>query len=360
MIKKWSENHIPSAAYREFSADIARYNLTALHQISLVGMTGSLLLVIASLPPLHLLRLLHGYFSITVLFTTVFILSCTVLKKHARMILPVYYGFITLVLTVALVMGTYWGPTTNATTFVMLIIVMPMLIIDRPYRLNLLIAVLCVAFCIVDAYVKEGLLLQLDIANCIIFYLLGAIISRQMIRAKISDIIIKHELKQQRDMDMLTKLSNRGAFERIVAQYIHISGQSAVLMIMDIDNFKTVNDTMGHAYGDTVLQLVGTYLRETFRSSDTVSRLGGDEFVVFLPAAQNMETIRQKAIQLTRRVSAIRIDSDTPCSIGASIGLARYPQDGCSFDELYKRADEALYLAKKNGKGKCVLYGVEN
>lgn len=175
-----------------------------------------------------------------------------------------------------------------------------------------------------------------------------------------SDIIIKHELKQQRDIDMLTKLSNRGAFERVVAQYIHESNQNAVLLIMDIDNFKSVNDTMGHAYGDMVLQLVGEQLSAAFRSGDTVSRLGGDEFVAFLPAAGNIQLIAEKAQALIARVSAIKIQSDTPCKIGASIGLAQYPSNGCTFEELYKRADEALYRAKQAGKGKCFIYDTDS
>lgn len=353
---RFTENQIPRGAFREFSADVARFNLRALSQISFVGMLGGLLLVVISLPPFRLLSMLHGYAAIAALFTCVFILTATVLKKHEKAVLPVYYAFILLVLTIAIMMGTWWGKTTNATTFVMLMLISPVLIIDRPYRLHIVFGVMSVIFCINDIHAKSGQLLSLDIANAIVFYLLSVIISRQTIKAKMSDIIIKNELKKQRDMDILTKLSNRGVFERVVAQYVHESNRNAVLLIMDIDNFKSVNDTMGHAYGDTVLKLVGRYLQSAFRSGDTISRLGGDEFVAFLPAAGDIQHIKDKAEKLIEQISEIEIESKTPCRIGASIGLAQYPADGCSFETLYKRADEALYRAKQSGKGKCFVF----
>ncbi|MDO5577522.1 MAG: hypothetical protein Q4F84_10620, partial [Fibrobacter sp.] len=237
MKNKHKESRIPEEAYRKFASDIAHYNLNALRQISFVGMIGGIILVMACLPPFHLLSLIKGYFTIAVLFTLVFTLTCTVLKKHEAAVIPVYYAFVTLVLAIAILMGTWWGTTTNATTFVMLILMFPMLIIDRPYRIHIFSGAFCVVFCLADMNVKAGQLLDLDIANCIVFYLLSMIISGQTIRAKMSDIIVKHELKQQRDTDMLTKLSNRGDFERVVARYIHESNQNAVLMIMDIDHF---------------------------------------------------------------------------------------------------------------------------
>jgi diguanylate cyclase (GGDEF)-like protein len=354
--ERFLDNRVPRSAFQEFSSDIARYNLRALNQISFVGMIGGILLVIASLPPLHLLQLIEGYAAIALLFTCVFILTATVLRRHENAVLPVYYAFILLVLTIAILMGTWWGKATNATTFVMLVLMLPVLIIDRPYRIHLVFGVMSIAFCLADMNAKSGALLELDLANAVVFYLLSVIICRQTIKAKMSDIIIKHELKQQRDMDILTKLSNRGAFERVVAQYVHESNQNAVLLIMDVDNFKSVNDTMGHAYGDMVLQLVGQYLQNTFRSGDTISRLGGDEFVAFLPAAGDIAYIQEKALALIGQISAIQIESDVPCKIGASIGLAQYPEDGCSFEALYKRADEALYRAKQSGKGDCVIF----
>lgn len=350
------EKQIPKEAYKKYSAEIAEYNLRALQQISFVGMVGGIVLVIASLPPIQLLSMLRGYLSIAVLFAVIFALTCTVLKKHEKAVLPAYYVLIVLMVGISVLMGTVWERTTNATTFVMLILMLPMLIIDKPARLSIVFGVLCIIFCAVDLQVKSGKLLDLDIANCIVFYMLSVILSRQTIGAKMNDIIIKDELKRQRDMDSLTKLNNRGAFERIVERYVQTSDKDAVLLIMDIDNFKSVNDTMGHAYGDEVLRLVGEQMRNTFRSGDVVSRFGGDEFVAFLPAAGDTETVLRKAGELAEKIAKIEIESETSCKIGASIGASRFPRDGNSFEELYKKADAALYRAKESGKGRCAVY----
>ncbi|MDD2647517.1 MAG: hypothetical protein PHI27_07275 [Eubacteriales bacterium] len=215
--------NISFSAFTEFREEIARTNLNSMKRISFVGMVGAALLSIASLPFINLLSMLKSYLVLTVLFSIVYVVSKTVLVKRADLVLPVYYAVITVMLTISILMGTVFGKDTNATTFILFIVTLPMFIVDKPYRVNILFAAASVIFCIADIHVKSGELLSLDISNSIVFYLLSLALSWQTIGIKVSDIIIKHELKQQRDMDMLTKLSNRSAFERVVAQYLHES-----------------------------------------------------------------------------------------------------------------------------------------
>ena len=356
LYKTWKERQISAQAFSDFQSDIAIYNLHTLRQISWVGVVGGLLLVVACLPPLHLLSMLHGYLALTALFAVLAVLTGTALPRRPALVLPVYYAFVVLFLAVSIAMGTVWGKDSNAITFVMLVVVLPLLIIDRPVRMHLIFGVMCVAFCVIDYRVKDRAISGLDIANCVAFYLLSVVLSRQAIRTKMSDIIVKHELKRQRDMDMLTKLSNRSAFERHVEQYLHESNEGAAMLIMDLDNFKSVNDQMGHEYGDMVLKRVGDYMRSAFRRGDLVSRLGGDEFVAFLPAVGALDVITDKAGALIRRIGQIQQELSLTCAVGASIGVALYPNDGCSFEELYRRADAALYRAKHAGKGTVVIY----
>ena len=356
LYQKWKEQQVSVQAFSDFKSDIAVYNLHTLRQIAWVGVVGGLLLVAACLPPLQLLTMLHGYLALTVLFAVLAVLTSTVLPRRQELVLPVYYGFVILFLAVSIAMGTVWGKDSNAITFVMLVVVLPLLIIDRPVRMHLLFGAMCVLFCVIDYQIKDRFLSGLDIANCVAFYLLSIVISRQAINTKVSDIIIKHELKRQRDMDMLTKLSNRSAFERHVEQYIHESNQNAVMLIMDLDNFKAVNDRMGHEYGDMVLKRVGEYMQSSFRRGDIVSRLGGDEFVAFLPAVGELGIITEKADALIRKICGIQQELNLTCAVGASIGIAQYPKDGCSFEELYRRADTALYHAKNNDKGTVAIF----
>lgn len=349
-------NEFDKEAYVECRQDIMQRNLMTLRQICTVGTVGGLVLVVISLLPFSFLSLIEGYTAIAVLFGAMLLLTNTLLKKHEALVLPTFYALIILVLSIGIIMGTFLSQKTNATTFIMLILCIPLFIVDKPYRLNLVIGTMCVIFCVIDVNVKSSYLSKVDIANCCVFFLLSLVIGRQSTYAKISDMIIKRELKKQLDIDMLTKLGNRSSFERIVEQYVHESNKGAIMIIMDVDNFKTVNDVMGHAYGDMVLQLVGEYLKGAFRKNDYVSRLGGDEFVVFLPAVTELEAIKEKLGKLIARIESIEIEAGKPVKISASIGIAQYPDDGCSFEMLYKRADKALYQAKENGKGHFVIY----
>lgn len=348
---------LDSRAFTEFKSDIALYNLHTLRQISFVGMAAGIILVLLSLPPLHVFQLVYSYLAIAVLFTFLYLWCLFGLERLRQFVLPTFYLISFLLFVLASVMGTYLGQDANATTILLLILVLPLFVIDKPWRLHLFVGMMTGLFCVMDYSIKiNHELAALDIANCAAFYLLSAAISRQVIQTKLSDIIIKHELKQQRDMDMLTRLNNRGSFERIVTQYLHDSNKNAVLLLMDIDNFKKVNDTLGHAKGDELLQRVGEYLKAAFRCGDIVSRLGGDEFIAFLPAVTEIRVIEEKIAVLLRKISEIDLTGGGGCPVSASAGLAQYPEDGCSFEALYKQADTALYQAKRNGKGRCVVY----
>lgn len=356
LIERIRDTNITEKTFINYKEDICDYNLKILQQVSFVGSIIGLILVILSLLPLGILKLLYGYISIAIMFLVVFILSRTVLNKHRKLVLPVYYILMVVFLFIGILMGTIMGNKTNATTFIMLILTLPLFIVDRPRRLYLVFGIMSVIFCIADYNLKAGILSRVDITNCIVFYVLSIVISRQVIYTKVSDIIIKRELKKQLDMDMLTKLGNRTSLERIVAQYVYDSKEDAVMIIMDLDNFKTVNDMMGHAYGDEVLQIVGAYLKGAFRKTDVVSRLGGDEFMIFLPYVDEIDVITQKLQLLIEHIKEIPIDPKSECHVGSSFGISKYPQDGADFETLYKKADIALYQAKNNGKNCFAIY----
>lgn len=348
---------VGSSVFADFRNDIDLYNLRTLRQISCVGMVAGIALFLLCFPPFRVFGLVYSYLALAVVFTALYLWCLFGLERRRRMVLPTFYLIGFLLLYMASIMGTYLGQNANATTVLLLILVLPLFVIDKPWRLHVFFGIMTAIFCVMDYSVKLNReLMKLDIANCVAFYLLSVAISRQAIKTRLADIIIKHELKQQRDMDMLTKLNNRGSFERIVERYLHESNQNAVLMLMDIDDFKRVNDTLGHAKGDQLLQQVGEYLKAAFRSGDTVSRLGGDEFIAFLPAVTDMGVIKEKVDSLLQKISEISLAQERSCPVGASVGLAQYPEDGCSFEDLYKQADAALYHAKRSGKGQFAVY----
>ena len=175
--------------------------------------------------------------------------------------------------------------------------------------------------------------------------------------ADIRDITERKQLElaltEMAHKDSLTGLPNRAQFSLLAQQAIlqaHRKGYSIAMMFIDLDDFKSVNDMCGHHVGDALLIEVAQRISQRLRASDTVFRIGGDEFVVLISDVaqdQHLQTVGDKII--TALSEKMLIDN-CPCQIGASIGIARYPEDGENIDALLKAADEAMYRVKQSGK----------
>jgi diguanylate cyclase (GGDEF)-like protein len=156
--------------------------------------------------------------------------------------------------------------------------------------------------------------------------------------------------------DTLTGLANRRALDQRLAT-IAAAELDFSLMHLDLDFFKAVNDTLGHAAGDHVLREVARILRDGTRQGDTVSRIGGDEFLIVLPGLTDPSALMAVAERLIARLSA-PIDHDgSPCCISGSIGIARsvdYAQ--LSLDRMLADADAALYASKNAGRGRAAFH----
>lgn len=164
-------------------------------------------------------------------------------------------------------------------------------------------------------------------------------------------------LTKKAQTDLLTGLYNKVTTEKLINEYINQDGieKTSALFAIDIDNFKGVNDNLGHLTGDKVLIDISNKLKKIFRQSDIIGRFGGDEFVVFMKNIPSLELIEKKAQSILKAVKA-KIDNNDKCKISASIGVAIYPQNGDSFQQLYENADQALYDTKKTGKNSWKLF----
>ena len=182
-------------------------------------------------------------------------------------------------------------------------------------------------------------------------------------------VLIVHDVTERRQHentihhmayhDALTGLSNRVMLNDRLSQAVLLArrnGKRLALMILDLDRFKDINDTLGHSVGDLLLQAVGQRLKELLRKSDTVSRMGGDEFVLLLPvvtSAASAAVIAGKIVKAFRK--PFFCDGHT-LNVTASIGIADFPDDGQDEETLLKNADIALYRVKELGRNNFQRY----
>lgn len=197
-------------------------------------------------------------------------------------------------------------------------------------------------------FVKLIVIIGVFLAIIVILNIVGKIRSNE--KAK--------DLADKADTDLLTDLNNKLATERKIKEYItQHPNEQALLFILDIDNFKKINDTMGHAFGDEVLSSIGHGIKGEFRVSDIIGRTGGDEFMVFLKNINSDTMIEQESKRVTRFFKELRVGEYVKYSPTASIGVAVFPRDANDFEGLYKAADKALYKAKERGKNQMAFYG---
>lgn len=214
-----------------------------------------------------------------------------------------------------------------------------------------------------QSYVDKQVSLQWENTKDMLFYLVIAIfvficlVVGINIVSKIRNNEKKKELEDKADTDLLTGLTNKLATERKIKEYMAQNPTSqSMLFVLDVDNFKKINDTMGHAFGDEVLRSLGQQIGAIFRATDIIGRIGGDEFMIFLKGVSDKESVRKEAKKVEYFFKNFQAGEYVKYAATASIGVAIFPQEGNDFETLYKAADQGLYKAKKRGKNQLAFY----
>ncbi|MBD1811723.1 CHASE2 domain-containing protein [Microcoleus vaginatus DQ-U2] len=191
-------------------------------------------------------------------------------------------------------------------------------------------------------------------------FLVGAIrdITERQLRAKALEQK-NAELSHQAYHDALTGLPNRQRFYECLHRSLEIASSTqelVALLFLDLDGFKSINDTLGHNVGDLLLKTVASRLKKCLRGSDTISRLGGDEFTVILPAIPGREEAAKVAEKICDAIMQPFILEEHTVSVTTSIGISLYPIDAQEPEMLVKNADVAMYRAKESGKNQYHFY----
>lgn len=180
---------------------------------------------------------------------------------------------------------------------------------------------------------------------------------RRLIRASYIDITERKAAEAQIEFlayhDVLTRLPNRllaGDHMKTAMSHAGRSGNKVALLFLDLDNFKTINDSLGHLVGDALLMAIAARLHECIRETDILARLGGDEFLVILSDVHNGDVITDSAEHILEQLAKPFDIRGHELSTSFSVGIAVYPDDGSDFDTLLMKADTAMYHAKDAGR----------
>jgi diguanylate cyclase (GGDEF)-like protein len=194
----------------------------------------------------------------------------------------------------------------------------------------------------------------------IVFAVAGTEAMGHIYRTTLQQLLTRHDLAMLAGQDGLTGLPNRTLLRaRLNEGTVQMRRGATMLAFhcLDLDHFKSVNDSLGHAAGDALLKSVAERLNGTLRIGDTVARVGGDEFVVLQVGILREDEARLLAHRIVRALSAAYVIDGHEVRIGATVGIALAPRDGVTLDHLAARADAALYQAKHKGRGSVVVAG---
>ncbi len=227
-------------------------------------------------------------------------------------------------------------------------------ILDYPLRLTLVNLILSAGFFLGCVFSPNVHYIASDGLTIAIFYVVNQAVMLSFTHNRLSQIISREELVNQRDTESLTRLATRSSAEKRITASLQTATGEPVMMLFDLDHFKELNDQMGHQMGDQALKEVAWILQGMFRSTDVLCRLGGDEFLVYLRDVPSRTWAEERAEQVVKAIDRFMTDSSgKSLRVTASLGVA-YGQDAeMSFTHLYRKADEAMYLAKHCG-GNCI------
>ena len=346
------------AYFHNAKAEIARCNLGMLQAVSAAAV-GSLLLFILITPLIisgWTVTIRHAVIFPAALFFGVYATLLRRCQQVSSRLITVSCLLFELMLLL-LVGGVDLPPFANvpATFIPFLYVALPCLfLIPLSIQYSLLLSYEAVYVFFILRY-KSGLVAQQDILNSIVGLVISLIITHITLRLHVREYLIRTKYWEISRQDGLSGILNKGAcvsaMEACMQEHML---STCTLLILDIDDFKTVNDSVGHLTGDMLLRTIGDVLTESFRSTDIVGRFGGDEFVVLVRDAADQTLMEEKCRLLQQRIrnaTAAVCTFPVTCSIGGALADRRY----VTFDSMFQQADAAMYQAKSSGKDHFVL-----
>ena len=334
--------------------EIDNRNRNNLYAFSTGAWIISAAIMVASLvlPEYQNLLISHGVLFIYICIMFVIARYCK--KKRIARIRSVMYLLMAPLMLSAVVVGTIADPQKPAITILIFLCIIPLFIIDKPWHIILYQLFFGGLFVFCGYLWKDPQVYKNDMFYFPIYfaYIVGAnaFILIDKIGSARNFTLVRHESAH----DSLTELLNRKSGEKKVRELLkaQVHGTFA---IVDLDNFKDINDRYGHQAGDEVLRQAAEAMKSVFRTSDVIWRLGGDEFAIYAVSMLDHEAYQKRFSALLQKMMEISVPSCGIIRVQVSAGCTICLSEEMNFEKIYKSSDDALYEAKNSGKGKIVF-----
>ncbi len=266
--------------------------------------------------------------------------------------------FYFLLVTIIMLFDAVAVPDRPAVWTPLVIALFPMVYIDKMYKYGIEELIAIIIYAIIAYFNKEPELYTRELYMLVAAYILSMLSAHIILVMRSREGLAMIELRQLSSLDKLTHVLNKDALmQKMEYQYMQKKPEEACAMLMiDLDNFKDVNDNLGHDAGDRLLERVGQLLIDNFRAYDIIGRYGGDEFVVLMPRMNDTTILEMRCRTLQMSMTDINLGNGQPftASIGAIIDDGNH-----TCKEIFRMADDALYKSKLTGKSKCTAWKID-
>ncbi|MBQ5333153.1 MAG: diguanylate cyclase [Oscillospiraceae bacterium] len=322
--------------YRNISGEIHRSNRQNLTVFSVVSAVFLMVMTVLSfsIEEIESNRML--YLGSMGIIAAILIVSQLFGEKRPKLTLFCVYTFISVLFIFGIILGTVKNPDKISTTFIALLLTIPMLFTDRPIRMTATIVFYIAVFSAVSAAVKTASLTEADIMDGCIFGAISAIVSSYMMSVKCERFIFERKTLVLSEIDLLTGLHNRNSYEKSFPSFPETAERSVSCIYIDVNGLHELNNSQGHEMGDRMLKFIADELNKQF--GESTFRIGGDEFVAFAADIDRSEAERR-----TELITQAAEKETYHISVGIDVRL----KEGLSMEELIRSAESEMYKVKR-------------
>ena len=349
-LKFWNQYGYQPDVFRQYGEAVRRSNQGTLQVVSMIAVIGSIVTACFGLAT----HQVHGgiYFCLGMLAAGIAAAFCAFSEKPSERSLLIT-GYL---LGAAVYAMSIWAAISYDTDvfWIGVSLLVGGYLFDYAWRIGLLQIVSYVALEI--SWQAQGIRQEsVHSAFTALYLVISLIMLYTLNRSRALLITSREESQHAADTDQLTGLMARAAAQQEIEKHLK-TDEHGVMMLLDLDGFKSVNDKLGHQMGDKVLIEVATDMKTMFRNSDVLSRLGGDEFVIYLKSVPGKEWVLERSEQMVQKICRVVGSGADGIRVAASVGIVMTDMVGRTYDDLYRAADIAMYTAKNAGGNKALFY----